>query len=77
MAKFLKPGGVILINEPETSFMLKFLQIILDDESWSLTDKVFQKNKISLVQKTHGFQIPLLHNFYLKRVKIQKLFSAI
>ena len=45
MSKYLKKNGVILINEPETSFMLKLIQIILDDESWSLTDKVFQKNK--------------------------------
>lgn len=45
ISKYLKKGGVILINEPETSFMLKFIQIILDDESWSLNDQVFQKNK--------------------------------
>ena len=45
MYKYLKNDGVILINEPETSFMLKFIQVVLDDESWSLTDKVFQKNK--------------------------------
>ena len=45
ISKYLKNNGVILINEPETSFMLKLIQIVLDDESWSLTDKVFQKNK--------------------------------
>ena len=45
MYKYLKNDGVILINEPETSFMLKFIQVVLDDESWSLADKVFQKNK--------------------------------
>ena len=45
LSKFLKINGVILINEPETSFMLKLIQIILDDESWSLTDKVFQKKR--------------------------------
>ncbi len=45
ISKYLKNNGVILINEPETSFMLKLIQIILDDESWSLTDKVFQKKK--------------------------------
>ena len=45
ITKFLKKGGVVLINEPETSFMLKLLQILLDDESWSLTDDVFDKNK--------------------------------
>ncbi len=45
MSKYLKNNGVILINEPETSFMLKLIQIVLDDESWSLNDQVFQKNK--------------------------------
>ena len=45
ISKYLKKGGVMLINEPETSFMLKLFQIILDDESWSLTDNVFLKNK--------------------------------
>ena len=45
MSKYLKKNGLILINEPETSFMLKLIQIILDDESWSLKDKVFQKRK--------------------------------
>ena len=45
MTKYLKKGGVILINEPETSFMLKLIQIILDDESWSLNDKVFNRKK--------------------------------
>ena len=42
ISKFLKKDGLILINEPETSFLLKLIQIILDDESWSLTDNVFQ-----------------------------------
>tara|TARA_B100001057_G_C22777534_1_gene922253 strand:- start:63 stop:857 length:795 start_codon:yes stop_codon:yes gene_type:complete len=45
VSKYLKKDGVILINEPETSFMLKVIQIILDDESWSLEDDVFKKNK--------------------------------
>ena len=45
ISKYLKKDGVILINEPETSFMLKLFQIILDDESWSLTDNVFKKNR--------------------------------
>ena len=45
MSKYLKKGGHILINEPETSFILKLLQILLDDESWSLTAKVFNNKK--------------------------------
>ena len=47
MSKYLKKNGVILINEPETSFMLKLIQIVLDDEGWCLTDKVFQKKEKS------------------------------
>ena len=45
LSNYLKKDGVILINEPETSFMLKMIQILLDDESWSLEDDVFKKNK--------------------------------
>ena len=35
ISKFLKKDGLILINEPETSFFLKLIQIILDDESFT------------------------------------------
>ena len=67
----------MLINEPETSFMLKLLQILLDDESWSLTDDVFDKNKIFLTQKIHGFQILLLPNYYLKmRMNFKIIFHS-
>ena len=44
---YLKKNGYVLINEPETSFFLKFIQILLDDENWSLKKKStssFQKN---------------------------------
>ena len=46
MSIYLKKNGYILINEPETSFFLKFLQVILDDESWSLKAKVFNRKSI-------------------------------
>ncbi len=46
MSKYLKKGGYILINEPETSFVLKLVQIILDDEDWDLTSKVFNEKNI-------------------------------
>ncbi len=46
MSKYLKTNGYILINEPETSFFLKFIQILLDDESWSLEAKIFNKKNI-------------------------------
>ena len=42
----LKKNGFVLINEPETSFFLKFIQIVLDDESWSLKSKVFNRKSI-------------------------------
>ena len=43
---YLKKNGYVLINEPETSFFLKLIQIILDDESWSLKAKVFNGKNI-------------------------------
>ena len=46
ISKYLKKNGYILINEPETSFFLKLIQIILDDESWSLKSKVFRRKNI-------------------------------
>ena len=46
MSIYLKKNGYILINEPETSFFLKFIQVILDDESWSLKSKVFNSKNI-------------------------------
>ena len=39
-------NGYVLINEPETSFFLKLIQILLDDESWSLKAKVFSRKNI-------------------------------
>ena len=45
MSKYLKKNGVILINEPEISFSLKFLQFILDDEPWSLKVNIFNSKK--------------------------------
>ena len=75
ISKYLKKNGVVLINEPETSFMLKLLQVLLDDESWSLTDDIFNKNKNILIQKTLGFQILLLPNFCLKiNIYFRKIF---
>ena len=59
MSNFLKKKGLILINEPETSFLLKMIQIILDDESWSLTDNVFQKKTTFSIPKILGHQILL------------------
>ena len=46
MSIYLKKNGYVLINEPETSFFLKFIQILLDDESWSLKAKIFNRQNI-------------------------------
>ncbi len=46
MSKYLKKNGFILMNEPEISFSLKFIQKVLNDESWSLKSRVFKKKKI-------------------------------
>ena len=46
ISKYLKNNGYILINEPETSFFLKLIQIVLDDESWSLKSEVFKRKNI-------------------------------
>jgi len=45
MSKYLKKNGLILINEPETSFFLTFIQYILDDEGWSFKINIFDKKK--------------------------------
>ena len=45
MLSYLKKGGLILINEPETSFFLKLFQFLLDDESWSYKVNVFSSKK--------------------------------
>jgi hypothetical protein len=39
--KYLKNDGVILINEPETSFFLKLIQLITSDEGWSYKKNIF------------------------------------
>jgi len=45
MSIYLKKNGLILINEPEISFSLKFLQFLLDDEPWSLKVNIFNSKK--------------------------------
>ncbi len=45
MLTYLKKDGLVLINEPETSFFLKLFQYILDDESWSYNVNIFNSKK--------------------------------
>ena len=42
---YLKKGGLILINEPETSFSLKLIQMITRDEAWSYKKNIFNTSK--------------------------------
>ena len=43
--KYLKKGGLIILNEPEASFSLRFIQYLLDDEGWSYNVNIFNKKK--------------------------------
>ena len=43
--KYLKKGGLVLINEPETSFSLKLIQMITRDEAWSYRKDIFDITK--------------------------------
>ncbi len=45
ISKYLKKDGLILMNEPEISFFLKFFQFILKDEGWSFKVDIFDRNK--------------------------------
>jgi hypothetical protein len=45
LQKYLKKDGLILINEPETSFFLKLIQLITDDEGWSYKKNIFDSKK--------------------------------
>ncbi len=45
MLFYLKKDGVILINEPEISFFLKFFLYFLDDEAWSFNVDIFNNKK--------------------------------
>mgnify|MGYP006105702461 CR=1 FL=1 len=42
---YLKKNGLILLNEPESSFFLRFFLYILDDEGWSFKVNIFNSKK--------------------------------
>ena len=76
LSKYLKDGGVVLINEPESSFILKLLQIILDDESWSLEDDVFNKKKNLFNPKNPWISnTAIAQLMFMDKDKFQKNFS--
>lgn len=43
---YLKKGGKVIINEPEASFFLRLVQVLLDDEGFSFNVNVFKKKNI-------------------------------
>ena len=45
MSIYLKKNGLILINEPEISFFLRFFLFLLDDEAWSFNVNIFHSKK--------------------------------
>ncbi len=74
MSKYLKKNGVILINEPETSFMLKFLQILLDDESWSLSDNVFKRKNLFNPKNPWVSNTAIAQLLFKDKIKFKKNF---
>jgi SAM-dependent methyltransferase len=69
MSKFLNTGGLVLLNEPETSFFLKFIQLLLDDEGWSLKAKVFNKKKDIFNSKNPWVSNTAIANLLFKNEK--------
>ena len=59
ISKYLKKGGLILINEPETSFSLKIIQMITRDEAWSYKKDIFDTSKNLFKANDPFFQILL------------------
>ena len=45
ISRYLKKGGLIVLNEPEASFSLRLIQYLLDDEGWSYNVNIFNKKK--------------------------------
>ena len=45
ISKYLRPNGLVLINEPETSYFLKLIQFITSDEGWSYKKNIFNNKK--------------------------------
>ena len=62
ISKYLRKGGLILINEPETSFFLKLIQILVDDEGWSYKKNVFDSTKDVFSSKDPWFSNTAIAN---------------
>ena len=78
ISKFLKKGGLIVLNEPEASFFLRFVQYILDDEGWSYNVNIFNEKKKYLDLTTHGLQIQRQQTyFFLIKKNFIKIFHII
>ena len=74
ISKYLKKDGYILINEPETSFFLKLIQIVLDDESWSLKSKVFRRKNIFNPKSPWISNTAVAHLMFKDAKKFEKYF---
>ena len=71
---YLKKNGYVLINEPETSFFLKFIQILLDDENWSLKAKVFSQKSIFNPKSPWVSNTAIAQLLFKNNKKFQKCF---
>ena len=54
--------------------MLKLIQIILDDESWSLTDKVFQKRNLFNPKNPWISNTAIAQLLFANKTKFHKFF---
>lgn len=52
MSFYLKKDGLILMNEPEISFFLRFFLFLLDDEAWSFNVDIFNSKKNIFIPNT-------------------------
>ena len=73
--RYLKTGGFILINEPETSFFLKLIQIITKDEGWSYKKNIFDSSVDFFSSKDPWFSNTAIGELLFKNeVKFKKNF---
>lgn len=74
MLPYLKKNGLILINEPEASLSLRIVQIILDDEGFSLSANVFGKKEIFNPKNPWVSNTAVAHLLFRNEKKFNKHF---
>ena len=62
ISKYLKKGGLILLNEPETSFFLKIIQLITQDEA-GLIKKYFNTSSNLFLKNNPWFSNTAIASF--------------